>query len=427
MMSLGLRIKLSIMMFLQYFVWGIWMPVLAQQLGENGVKMPVHLTGWIFAVGGYGSILGPFIIGQLADRYFSSEKVMAACHLLGGLLLILAGYLTTFWPIFMVLFVYSTLYMPTMGLSNSITFRSVGEGNQNAFPGIRLWGTIVWIAAGLFFAFYLERAGQIGALKPLFDAIGEPSFRDCLRVAGVVSLLYGLFCFALPHTPPTPAAPTDSIEKKSAVLESLALMKFRSFAVLVLVAGMIGVVLAFYFACENPFLESVGVPAKQAGAYMTIGQIAEAVVMVLVPFTVARLGVKKTMLLGGGMWALRFALSMIGQPTWLMVVSIALHGFCFGFFFVVAQMYVDRAASGDIKASAQNLLIFIIYGLGSIAGSVLSGYLRDIFKTETGDDWTKIWAGPLVLTLLAMALFAIFFKEEELRKPVTASSAELVA
>jgi MFS family permease len=211
------------------------------------------------------------------------------------------------------------------------------------------------------------------------------------------------------------------------VLESLALMKFRSFAVLVLVAGMIGVVLAFYFACENPFLESVGVPAKQAGAYMTIGQIAEAVVMVLVPFTVARLGVKKTMLLGGGMWALRFALSMIGQPTWLMVVSIALHGFCFGFFFVVAQMYVDRAASGDIKASAQNLLIFIIYGLGSIAGSVLSGYLRDIFKTETGDDWTKIWAGPLVLTLLAMALFAIFFKEEELRKPVTASSAELVA
>ena len=175
-MSLGLRTKLSVMMFLQYFVWGIWMPVLAQQLGENGVKMPVHLTGWIFAVGGYGSILGPFVIGQLADRYFSSEKVMAFCHLLGGLLLILAGYLTTFWPIFMVLFVYSTLYMPTMGLSNSITFRSIGEGNQDAFPGIRMWGTIGWIAAGLSYAaYYLEKAGQIGALKPMFDLVGKPS------------------------------------------------------------------------------------------------------------------------------------------------------------------------------------------------------------------------------------------------------------
>ena len=153
--------------------------------------------------------------------------------------------------------------------------------------------------------------------------------------------------------------------------------------------------------------------------------------MVLVPITVSRLGVKKTMLLGGGMWALRFALSMIGQPTWLMVVSIALHGFCFGFFFVVAQMYVDRAASGDIKASAQNLLIFVIYGLGSIAGSVLSGYLRDMFKHEVAgvmvDDWTKIWAGPLVLTLISLALFAIFFKEEELRKPEVSKSGALIA
>ncbi len=430
-MSLGLRIKLSVMMFLQYFVWGIWMPVLAQQLGENGVKIPVHLTGWIFAVGGYGSILGPFIIAQLADRYFSTEKVMAFCHLIGGLLLIATAYCTTFWPIFILLFLYSTLYMPTMGLSNSITFRSLGEANQNSFPNIRLWGTIGWIAAGLFFAFYLERAGQIEALKPLFDAIGQPAFRDCLRVAGVVSMIYGLFCFALPHTPPVPAAANAPIAKKSAMLESLSLMKFRSFAVLVLVAGLIGVVLAYYFACENPFLVSVGVPVKQAGAYMTIGQIAEVVVMVLVPFTVARLGVKTTMLIGAGMWALRFVLSMIGQPQWLMVSSIALHGFCFGFFFVVAQMYVDRAASGDIKASAQNLLIFIIYGLGSIAGSVLSGYLRSTF-TQTVDgvaktDWTMVWAGPLVLTVVAMALFALFFKEEELRKPNVVSQGELVA
>lgn len=421
-MSLGLRIKLSVMMFLQYFVWGTWLPMLGQQIGPNGVNLDAREIGWVFTVYGFGAILGPFIIGQLADRYFATEKLMAACHLIGGLLLIATAYATSFWPIFGLLFLYCNLYMPTMGLSNSITFRNLPEGHQDKFPGIRLWGTIGWIAAGLFFAFYLKQ-GDNPALRSLFDAVGKPDYRDCLRVAGVFSMLYGLYCFALPHTPPVPAAPTDSIEKKSAVMESLALMRFRSFAVLVVVAGLIGIMLAFYFACENYFLEDIGTNPKEVGAYMTIGQIAEAAVMVLVPITVAKLGVKRTMLLGAGMWALRFLLSTIGQPWWLMIASIGLHGFCFGFFFVVAQMYVDRAATGDIKASAQNLLIFIIYGMGTIVGSILAGELLKQFRPE----WSKIWVGPLVLTLLCMAIFAALFKGEELRKPLATPDPELVA
>jgi nucleoside transporter len=424
-MSLGLRIKLSVMMFLQYFVWGIWLPNLAQQLGERGVNLDKGEIGWVFSVGGIGSILGPFIIAQLADRYFSTEKVMAACHFIGGLLLILTAYMTSFWPIFGLLFVYASLYMPTMGLSNSITFRNLGEGHQDQFPGIRLWGTIGWIAAGLFFTFYLESMGKMASLDPLFNIVGRPDFRDCLRVAGIVSVIYAIYCLFLPHTPPVPAKPTDSLEKKSAVLESLTLMRFRSFAVLVLVAGLIGIALAFYFACENYFLVDVGVPATQAGAYMTIGQIAEVVVMIFVPITVAKLGVKKTMLLGAGMWALRFALSMMGQPKWLMIATIGLHGFCFGFFFVVAQMYVDRAASRDIKASAQNLLIFMIYGIGQISGSVLSGYLRKRFVLPDGhDDWSRIWAVPLVMTLLCMVVFALLFREDEIVKPAVSLEPE---
>jgi MFS family permease len=146
-------------------------------------------------------------------------------------------------------------------------------------------------------------------------------------------------------------------------------------------------------------------------------------VMAFVPFTVAKLGVKNTMLIGAGMWALRFGLSMIGQPQWLMISTIGLHGFCFGFFFVVAQMYVDRAASEDIKASAQNFLIFLIYGIGTIVGSVLSGVLRDIL----GNNWTAIWTGPFVLTLICMAAFALLFKAEEIRKPASALDPELVA
>ncbi|HEY2156827.1 MAG TPA: MFS transporter, partial [Isosphaeraceae bacterium] len=343
-MSLGLRIKLSLMMFLQYFVWGTWLPMLGQQIGPNGVNLDPREIGWVFTVYGFGAILGPFVIGQLADRYFATEKLMAACHLVGGLILILTAYATGFWPIFALLFLYCNLYMPTMGLSNSITFRNLGEGHQDQFPSIRLWGTIGWIVAGLFFAFYLmvgnpptpadgplgffEQIGEylaggarsvaaLPAVRSLFDYVGKPGFRDCLRVAGVFSILYGFYCFLLPHTPPVPAKETDPIDKKSAVLEALELMRFRSFAVLVVVAGLIVIMLAFYFACENFFLEDIGTDPKKVGAYMTIGQIAEVVVMVFVPMAVARLGVKNTMLLGAGMWALRFALSTIGRPWWL--------------------------------------------------------------------------------------------------------------
>ena len=148
---------------------------------------------------------------------------------------------------------------------------------------------------------------------------------------------------------------------------------------------------------------------------MVIGQVAEFLVIGLVPVVVKRFGVKQTMMLGAGAWALRFGLSSIGQPWWLMISTIGLHGFAFAFFFVVAQMYVDRAAGPDIKASAQNLLIFIIYGLGTIVGSVLTGYVSDYFH----DDWSKIWAGPFVLTLICMAIFALFFHDTAItRKPL---------
>ena len=446
-MSIGLRVRLSIMMFLQYFVWGIWLPMLAQRLGKNDLNLDEREIGWVFTVYGFGAIFGPFILGQLADRYFSTERVMAAAHFVGGLLLIGAAYVTSFWPIFILLFIYCNLYMPTMALSNSISFRSLGEANQSYFPSIRVWGTIGWIAAGLSFAAYLDynkltfyqsffdvlgqhglfesflsfwKATVVPLLKPIFALpfVGEPSFKDCLRVSGFFSLLYALYCLTLPHTPPIPAKDTDPIDRRSAVLESLELMRFRSFAVLVLVAGLIGIMLAFYFACENYFLEAIGVDPTQTGAYMTIGQIAEVLVMLLVPLSVEKLGVKKTMLIGAGAWALRFGLSALGYPFWLMISTIALHGFAFGFFFVVAQMYVDRAASKDIKASAQSLLIFVVYGMGTILGSVLTGYVRRYFTEEVQgvkiENWHGTWMGPFLLTLVCMLIFAALFREEEI-------------
>ncbi|WP_435015950.1 MFS transporter [Tundrisphaera sp. TA3] len=411
-MSLGLRVRLSIMMFLQYFVWGIWLPILGIHLGPSGVNLNETQIGWIYTVYGFGSILGPFILGAIADRFVATEIVLALSHAIGGVLLIWTAYLTGFWPIFLVLFAYCNLYMPTMGLSNSITFRTAGEGNQDQFPAIRMWGTFGWIAAGLFFAWYRSSAGSLAPLKPLFDAIGMPASRDCLRVAGAVSILYGLYCFTLPHTPPVKVRQDEVVPKRSAILESLDLLRDRSFAVLTLVAGLIGIMLAFYFACEAIFLGAIGTDEAKIGGYMVIGQVAEAVVIGLVPLAVGKFGVKTTMMIGAAAWAVRFGLSAIGQPWELMIATIGLHGFAFAFFFVVAQMYVDRAAGPDIKATAQNFLIFIIYGLGTVVGSVLTGWIRTYFN----NDWHKIWAGPFVLTLICMAIFALFFRDTAIRK-----------
>jgi hypothetical protein len=346
--------------------------------------------------------------------------------------------------------------MPTIALTNSLTFRTLGPDHQSSFPAVRLWGTIGWIAAGILFAVYLGydnlsffqtsfdllgqhsafvsflgwwRAHIVPVIKPLFAIpwIGEPGFRDCLRLSGFFSCLYALYCLTLPHTPPIPAKETDPLDKRSAVLESLELMRFRSFAVLVIVAGVIGIMLAFYFGCETFFLEAVGVKARDTGAFMTIGQITECVVILLVPAAVEKLGVKKTMLIGAGAWALRFGISALGKPMWLMIASIGLHGFAFGFFFVVAQMYVDRAASEDIKASAQNLLIFVIYAIGTILGSVLTGLVRklntSVVNGKLVENWHGIWLGPFVLTLLCTIAFAVLFREEEIGAQVKESEA----
>ncbi|WP_165246076.1 MFS transporter [Paludisphaera soli] len=446
-MSLGLRVRLSIMMFLQYFVWGIWLPMLAQRLGNNDLKLAGGEIGWIFTVYGFGSIVGPLIMGQLADRYFATERVLAFAHFVGGLLLIATAYATTFWPIFLLLLAYCHLYMPTMALTNSLSFRSLGEANQAYFPSIRFWGTIGWIAAGLFFTMYLEyedlpffrsvfdllglhgvfegfmgfwKSSIVPIWRSLFalSFVGEPSYRDCLRVSGFFSIIYALYCLTLPHTPPTPARESDPIDKRSAIVECLELMKFRSFAVLIGVAGLVGIMLAFYFACESYFLVSIGVAPTQTGAYMAIGQVAEGVVMLLIPLSVAKLGYKNTMLLGMAAWATRFGLSALGYPFWLMISTLVLHGFAFGFFFVVAQMFVDRASSKDIKASAQSLLVFVIYGLGTVVGSAVSGYIREYFSTQANglavENWRGIWMGPFLLTLGCMAIFALLFKEQQI-------------
>jgi nucleoside transporter len=407
-MNSAIRIKLSVMMFLQYAIWSVWALMLVPHLAE--LKIIEVNIGLIMACGGLGSILGPFIVGQLADSYFATEKVLAVCHLIGGFLLIAASYCTTFWPIFLLMLVYCSLYFPTVGLTNSLTFRALGEAHASLFAPIRLWGTIGWLLATFQVGLYLElNSGKSPFLKPFFDLVGEPGKRDVLRIPGLISLALGLYCFALPHTPPAPAKATVE-PKKSAFIQSLELMKDRSFAVLLLVSGFFGFALYCYFQCEGRFLPHVGTTSNYIGIQMTIGQVGEMISMALVPFMVARIGMKWTMALGGLAYVAMFTLNMLGQPWALMVGANILHGFCFGFLFVVASMYVDKAASADIKASAQSLFVFVVYGLFNVVGNVGAGYIRDMLLP----NWAAIWAIPLVVTVVFLLLFVALFRAEKI-------------
>ncbi len=414
-MNPTIRIKLSLMMFLEYAIWSFWALMLVPHLTE--LNLSNISIGLIMACGGIGSILGPFVMGQLADRYFATEKVLAFCHLAGGLLLIAASYGTTFWPIFLLMLVYCTLYFPTVGLTNSLTFRALGEEHASQFAPIRLWGTIGWLAASFLLGRYLFlNSTAAPMLKPLFDLVGEPTKREVLRIPGLISLIFGLYCFALPHTPPVAAgARVDKgagVAKKSAFVESLELMKDRSFAILLLVSGLYGFALYYYFQCEGQFLPAVGSDSNNVGTQMIIGQVGEMISMAMVPFMVRSFGIKRTMILGGLAYVVMFALNMLGQPWALMVGINILHGFCFGFFFVVAQMYVDKAASADIKASAQSLFVFVVYGLFNVVGNVGAGYIRDWLLP----NWAAVWAVPLVVTAVCLLLFVVQFREEQIAR-----------
>jgi MFS family permease len=251
--------------------------------------------------------------------------------------------------------------------------------------------------------------------------VGEPSKMEVLRIPGLISLVLGLYSFALPHTPPAATAKSTAQPEKSAFLQSLELMKDRSFSVLLVVCGFFGFALYYYFQCEGRFLPAVGSNSNNVGTQMTISQVGEMLSMALVPFMVARIGMKWTMALGGLAYVVMFALNMLGQPWALMVGINILHGFCFGFLFVVASMYVDKAASADIKASAQSLFVFVVYGLFNVIGNLGAGYLREFLNVGTTENpvynWTAIWGIPLAVSVLFLLIFVALFREETIASP----------
>jgi len=396
------RLKLSLMMFLEFFVWGAWFVTMGTfldgDLSASGTQISLaYLTQSL------GAIAAPFIIGLIADQFFSAQKVLGILHLAGAALLFLASTMSTFETFFPVILGYMIVYMPTLALVNSVSFRQM-TSPEKQFPAVRVLGTIGWIVAGLIIGWLAwERDGQLS---------------QTFRMAAVASLILGLFSFALPATPPTRRGEKASI-RDILGLEALGLLKSRSYLVFFLSSIAICIPLAFYYNFTNLFLNEEGV--RSAAAVQSLGQVSEVLFLLLMPFLLVRLGVKKTLAVGMAAWALRyvfFAYGDGGSLFWMLLVGIVLHGICYDFFFVAGQIYTDRFAGKRFRSAAQGLITLATYGVGILIGSLVAGPIVDNFVTADGHDWTQIWIIPAAIAGVVLVLFLILFRDRRVEQAV---------
>ena len=393
-MTSATRLKLSVLMFLQYFVWGSWYVTMGTWLGQT-LHFSGEQIGLAFGTTALAAMISPFFMGMVADRFLATEYVLAGLHIVGAFLLFYASLQTTFGAFYGVLLLYTLCYMPTLALSNSISFHQMKDPGSE-FPAIRVLGTIGWIVAGL----------AIGTLG--LEATATP-----LKLAAAGSLVLGAFCLALPHTPPQ----TQSRPRLADMLglDALKLLGERSFAVFVIGSFLVCIPLQFYYAFANLFLNELNV--TNAAGKMTLGQMSEIFFMLVMPWFFRRLGVKYMLLVGMAAWTARyllFAYGNSGDLVWMLYAGILLHGICYDFFFVTGQIYVDRRAPGNLRAAAQGLIAFVTLGVGMFIGSWVSGRVVDAFATgASGHAWDRVWMVPAAGAAAVLLLFAFFFRSAD--------------
>ncbi|GAB3336309.1 nucleoside permease [Chromohalobacter beijerinckii] len=401
-----LRTRLGIMMFLQFFIWGGWFVTLgtflSQNLGASGGQI-----GIAFSTQSWGAIIAPFIIGLIADRYFNAERILALLHLAGAALLFglyRAQDFTTFYPLVLV---YMILYMPTLALVNSVSFRQMRDPSQE-FAKIRVWGTIGWILAGLAISYLFSWDGA--------EAIAGGALRNTFLMCAIASLALGLYCFTLPATPPKADTRKGGL-KEILGLDALKLLNDRNYAIFFVASVLICIPLAFYYQNANPFLAEIGV-ANPTGK-MTLGQISEVLFMLLLPVFIHRFGIKITLIIGMLAWAVRYALFAFGdagEGVYLLLLGIALHGVCYDFFFVSGQIYTDARAGERFQSAAQGMITLATYGVGMLIGFWVAGLVTDHYATADGHDWQGIWLFPACFALAVLLLFLVAFKDKDRAK-----------
>jgi nucleoside transporter len=396
----SLSARLSLMMFLEFFIWGSWYVTVGNYMASVGMTGAID---WAYTVHPIAAIVSPFFLGMVADRFFATEKVLGLMHLFGGAALLAA-------PLFAgsavgfvgMLLIHSLFFAATMGLANTLAFHNMTD-QERQFPLIRVFGTAGWIAAGVVVSGFLHA-----------DETPIP-----LYVGGVAAILLGLYSFTLPHTPP-PLADHRPTVREVIGLDALVRLSSRPFWVFIVSSLLICIPLAAYYAYAPVFLNAAGF--ENPAFTMTFGQVSEVLFMLVMPFLFVRMGVK-WMLIGGMLaWVVRYALFALAAPTavtWMILLGIVLHGICYDFFFVAGQIYVDKQASPAIRGQAQGFVVLVTYGVGMLVGAQVAGWIFDRVVTGEVDQvlplWGTFWWIPAGFAAVVMLFFALFFRGGERR------------
>ncbi|MCF1714136.1 nucleoside permease [Flavihumibacter sp. RY-1] len=392
-MKTSIAISLSLMMFLQYFIWSAWYVTMGTYM-ESSLGATGQDIGQAFSALALATMISPFFVGMIADRFFAAQKIMGVLHLVGAILLVLATKVENSQLFYWVILAYSLVYMPTVALSNSVAFAQMTDPGKQ-FPWIRVFGTLGWIVAGL--------------LVGTWEIEKTP---ETFYLAAGVSVALGLLSFALPNTPPKGREVGESTALFSK--ESLSIFKDRSYSIFFIAAILVCIPLAFYYGFANPFLNEIGMdkPAQK----MILGQFSEGLFILAIPFLFNRIGVKNILLIGILAWILRYVLFAYGygEPNgWMIYLGIILHGVCYDFFFVTGYMYSEKKAGEKNKNAAQGLFTFATYGLGMVIGTWFSGLVADHYVVGEGHDWQSIWLIPAAIAAAVLLYFIFFFHERK--------------
>ena len=383
---------LALMMFFEYFIWGAWYVTMGTYMVEHLHASGLEI-GATYSALAIATMISPFFVGLIADRFFAAQKIMGFLHLGGAILLIMATQIQNSQPFYWIILGYSLLYMPTIALSNSVAFSQMTDPGKQ-FPWIRVFGTLGWIAAGLMI-------GQLGIEKT----------SSTFYMAAAVSAALGLLSFILPNTPPK-AQTSDA--SAAFGTEAFVLFKERPYLVFFIAAILVCIPLSFYYGFANPFLNEIHF--ANAASKMTLGQVSEALFILAIPFLFNRIGVKKMLLMGMTAWILRYLFFAYGNAesgSWMLYAGILLHGICYDFFFVTGYMYTEKKAGEKIKNAAQGLFTFATYGVGMFIGTWYSGYTVDQHKTGDMHNWQAIWMVPAFIALGVLIYFIVFFREKK--------------
>lgn len=386
------------MMFLEFAAKGAWFVVVAghmESLGFSGRQI-----SYVYATSSLGAIISPLLAGWIADRFLPAQRFAALCHFLAGAVMLLAWHQTrfaTFWP---AILLYAIITGPTVGLVNAISFHHIEDSRR--FGRVRVWGSIGWMAVNWLVAGYLFAMERI--------APGTSRVGDALVAGALLSFVMAVYCLTLPHTPPSREA-----KNPYAFLRSITQARNRNFAVLLVASTLAGAMLPFFYNLTFLYLTDsvtgMGMPESSAAAAITLGQLTEVLLMLLLVHVLRRLGTKTTMLLGLGALMCRGVIFALGRPLWLIVAAQTLHGFDYCFFFVASVIAAERLSESNLRASAQSLMVFATYGVGMLAGHVLSGRAYDWLAWDNGGhDWGRLFLLPLIIGVPTLLGLSVFFK-----------------